>query len=96
MLRMTRHTPVSLRFRRGSTSMPIFFRWGSWYSNCARPPASTAQPSAMTGGSKYGVRNSAKIIMLTFSKVGTKAGTEKRFQVLRIAPASEDREISNI
>src|SRR5476651_1159040 len=50
----------------------------------------------MTGGLKYGVRNSAKKIMLTLSSVGTKAGTEKRFQVLRIAPASEDSEISNI
>ena len=50
----------------------------------------------MTGGSKYGVRNSENTIMLTLSKVGTKAGTEKRFQVLRIAPASDDSEISNI
>ncbi|MNU05135.1 hypothetical protein D3C72_2498310 [compost metagenome] len=50
----------------------------------------------MTGGSKYGVRNSEKMIMATLSSVGTKAGTEKRFQVLRMAPASEDSEISNI
>ncbi|MOA42990.1 hypothetical protein D3C78_1650980 [compost metagenome] len=50
----------------------------------------------MTGGSKYGVRNSAKMIMLTLSRVGTNAGTEKRFQVLRIAPANDDREISNM
>jgi hypothetical protein len=35
-----------------------------------------AQPRAITGGSKYGVRNSAKAIMLTLSRVGTKAGTE--------------------
>ena len=34
--------------------------------------------------------------MLTLSKVGTNAGTEKRFQVLSTAPASDDREISNI
>lgn len=49
----------------------------------------------MTGGSKYGVRNSAKKIMLTLSKVGTNAGTEKRFRV-EDRPAIEDSEISNI
>ena len=32
--------------------------------------------------------------MLTFSKVGTNAGTEKRFQVLSTAPARDDSEIS--
>ena len=37
-----------------------------------------------------------KIIMLTFSKVGTKAGTEKRFQVFSTAPASDDSEISRM
>ena len=76
--------------------MPIFFSAGSWKTNCSRPPTSTAQPNAITGGSKYGTRNRAKPIMLTFSSVGTKAGTEKRFQVLRTAPASEAREISRI
>jgi hypothetical protein len=35
---------------------------------------------------KYGAANSAKPIMLTLRNVGAKAGTEKRFQVLRIAP----------
>jgi len=34
--------------------------------------------------------------MLTLRNVGAKAGIEKRFQVLRIAPASEAREISRI
>lgn len=92
----TRHTPASLRFRRGSTSMPIFFSAGSWYSNCARPPASTPHARAMIGGLKYGVSSAAKAIMATFNRVGVKAGTEKRFQVLRIAPAREDSEISNI
>ncbi len=48
----TRQTPVSRRLTRGSTSMPIFFSAGSWYSNCARPPASTPQARAMIGGSK--------------------------------------------
>jgi hypothetical protein len=50
----------------------------------------------MIGGSKYGVRNSAKPIWLTLSKVGVNAGTEKRFQVLRMAPTNDDSEISNI
>ncbi|MCY1176645.1 hypothetical protein D9M73_169260 [compost metagenome] len=50
----------------------------------------------MIGGLKYGVSNTAKAIIATFSKVGVKAGTEKRFQVLRIAPAREDSEIRNI
>ncbi|MNH14841.1 hypothetical protein D3C79_744410 [compost metagenome] len=50
----------------------------------------------MIGGSKYGVRNRVNPIIATLSRVGTKAGTEKRFQVLRMAPASEDSEISNI
>ncbi|MNN38000.1 hypothetical protein D3C81_1519740 [compost metagenome] len=76
--------------------MPIFFRCGSWYNSCARPPANTPQARAMIGGSKYGVRNRVKPIIATLSRVGTKAGTEKRFQVLRMAPASEDSEISNI
>ncbi|MNO98647.1 hypothetical protein D3C76_903950 [compost metagenome] len=76
--------------------MPIFFSAGSWYSNCARPPASTPHAKAMIGGSKYGVSSTAKAIIATFSRVGVKAGTEKRFQVLRIAPASDDSEISNI
>ncbi|MNJ65154.1 hypothetical protein D3C77_611500 [compost metagenome] len=48
----TRQTPVSRRLRRGSTSMPIRFKDGSWQSNCARPPTSTAHPRAMMGGSK--------------------------------------------
>ena len=48
----TRHTPVSRRLRRGSTSMPTCFSAGSCQRNCARPPTSTAQPSAMIGGSK--------------------------------------------
>jgi len=34
--------------------------------------------------------------MLIFSSVGAYAGTEKRFQVLRIAPASDASEISRI
>ncbi|MNV72847.1 hypothetical protein D3C71_1659620 [compost metagenome] len=50
----------------------------------------------MTGGSKYGVKNTEKMIMLTFSRVGTKAGTENLFQVLRIAPANDDKEISRM
>ncbi|MNH41805.1 hypothetical protein D3C81_2320890 [compost metagenome] len=50
----------------------------------------------MMGGSKYGVSSRAKMIIATLSKVGVKAGTEKRFQVLRIAPARDDSEISNI
>ena len=36
------------------------------------------------------------MIMLTLSKVGAKAGTEKRFQVFRIAPANEASEIKKI
>lgn len=34
--------------------------------------------------------------MLTLRRVGAKAGIEKRFQVLRIAPTSEANEISKI
>jgi hypothetical protein len=34
--------------------------------------------------------------MLTLRNVGANAGTEKRFQVLRIAPASDASEISRI
>ena len=55
-----------------------------------------AQASASTGGLKYGAANSAKPIMLTLSSVGAKAGIEKRFQVLRIAPTSDASEINKI
>ena len=58
--------------------------------------ALTAQASASTGGLKWGAANSAKPIILMLRNVGAKAGTEKRFQVLRIAPTSEAREISKI
>ena len=34
--------------------------------------------------------------MLTLRKVGAKAGTEKRFQVLRIAPTSDASEINKM
>ncbi|VVN48750.1 hypothetical protein PS624_06048 [Pseudomonas fluorescens] len=50
----------------------------------------------MIGCSKYGVSSRAKAIIATLSRVGVNAGTAKRFQVLRIAPASDDSEISNI
>ena len=32
----------------------------------------------------------------TFSRVGVKAGTENRLQVLRIAPASDDSEMKKM
>ena len=57
---------------------------------------STAQASASTGGLKCGAANSAKPIMLTLRNVGAKAGTEKRFQVFRMAPTSDASEISRI
>ena len=45
---------------------------------------------------EHGGRRPHLRLVATFSRVGVKAGTEKRFQVLRIAPAREDSEISNI
>ncbi len=52
--------------------------------------------SASTGGWKYGAANSAKPIILTLRNVGAKAGTEKRFQVLRIAPPAKPGDQQNI
>ncbi|SUB72031.1 Uncharacterised protein [Pluralibacter gergoviae] len=60
------------------------------------PPTVTAHARARIGGWKYGAANSAKPIILMLSSVGAKAGTEKRFQVLSIAPASEASEISRM
>ena len=49
---ITRQTPLSLRFRRGSTEHADLPQVRQLIESCNRPPASTAQPSTMTGGSK--------------------------------------------
>ena len=52
------------------------------------PPMNTAQASAMAGGLTRGASQSAQAMNARFSKTGVNAGTEKRLQVLRTAPAN--------
>ncbi len=91
-LRM-RRTPGSSKRRVGRGSMRIFARCGSIHASCSTPPSATPQPSASTGGSKYGASHSAATIMATLSSTGAKAGTEKRLQVLRMPAASATSEM---
>ena len=73
-----RRTPGSLNFKVGRGNMPSFIRCGSIHASCNTPPNTTPQPSASTGGSKYGAIHKVAIIIATFSNAGAKAGTENR------------------
>ena len=93
---ITRFTAASPKRRRGSLKKPSLYNQGSWNARCSTPPASTAQPNAITGGWKYGTRNTANTMNDTFSKTGVNAGTEKRLYVLRMLPTKDESEISRI
>ena len=90
------HTPGSVRSKRIRGSMLIPARNGSWKPSCSRPPTNTAQARARIGGSKNGASHSANTMNETFSSVGVNAGTEKRLQVFRIAPANEVSEMNRM
>ena len=83
----TRATPGWRKSSRQRGSMPILARNGSWKASCSAPPASTAQASAITGGSKYGAANAAATMNETLSSTGVNAGTANLLQLLRIPEA---------
>ena len=56
----------------------------------------TAQASTMIGGSKYSAKNTAPTMKETLSSAGVIAGTENRFQVLRMPAESATREMKNM
>ncbi len=92
----TRRTPGSENDSFGRGSMPILASAGSCSASCSTPPANTAHASTITGGSKYGAKNSAAKIKERLSSAGVSAGIAKRLQVLRIPPASETSEMNRM
>ena len=91
----TRQTPVSRRFSRGSTSIPIFFNAGSWYSSCASPgkhtPGQGHDGWIKIRGEQHGKGDHGDV-----QQRRGEGRHRKTVPVLRIAPASEESEISNI
>ena len=58
----------------GIFKKPSFANQGSWNTSCNTPPTNTAHANAITGGSKYGMKNREKTIKEMFKNVGVKAG----------------------
>ena len=85
--RRMRLTPACLKSSRKRGVWPIRFSAGHCNASCRTPPISTAQASAMTGGSTWGASHSAHAMNDRLSNTGVNAGTEKRLQVFSTAPA---------
>ena len=71
---ITRLTAASLKLSLGIFKKPSFANQGSWNTSCNTPPTNTAHANAITGGSKYGMKNREKMIKEMFKNVGVKAG----------------------
>ena len=71
---ITRLTAASLKLSLGIFKKPSFANQGSWNTSCNTPPTNTAHANAITGGSKYGMKNREKTIKEIFKNVGVKAG----------------------
>jgi hypothetical protein len=91
-----RRTPGCERSNRQRGMRPMRRRNGTWKASCNAPPMKTAHASATTGGSKQSAKNAAMTMKETFRSAGVMAGTEKRFQVLRIPAASATSEMNTM
>ena len=88
IFRRIRRTPACLKSSRKRGIWPMRFKAGHCNASCSTPPISTAQASAITGGSICGASHSAQAMKDKLSSTGVNAGTENRLQVLSTAPAN--------
>ena len=86
--RMIRRTCGWFQPQRGSVSRFNPRKAGSRNSSCRIPASSTAQPSARMGTCRRGASHSAPAIMQILRMTGARAGSAKRWKLLRTPPAS--------
>jgi hypothetical protein len=79
-----RRTPGCLKSSRQRGRSFNFSKKGIWKASWRAPPAKTDHARTSTGSSKRSAKPSAPVMKAMLRNAGVMAGTEKRFQVLRM------------